>query len=149
MSGAPDVEAALVARMVRQKALLSPTHGPMLIVLLDENALHRPIGGPKVMAEQLQRLLDLGRSSKVIIRVIPRTAGAYVGLNGPFQIMTLNSRDIAYIGAFHGGRLVEIPSEVRELSMDFERIGAKALSEEDSRVLIAQVLEGYGGPQLA
>ncbi|MFI0357008.1 helix-turn-helix transcriptional regulator [Actinomadura sp. 9N407] len=144
-----DVEAAIAARMARQKALLTPSKGPMLIVLLDENALHRPVGGPQVMAAQLQRLLELGRRSRVIIRVIPRSVGAYDGLDGSFQIMSLESRDIAYIGALRGGRLVEVPSEVRELGMDFERIGAIALSREESRALIAKVMEEYLDPQMA
>lgn len=149
LGDAEDVEAAIAARMARQKTLLHPSKGPMLLVLLDENALRRPIGGPKVMAAQLQRLLDLGTRPKVIIRVIPRRAGGYVGLNGPFQIMSLESRDIAYIGAFHGGRLAEVPSEVRELSMDFERIGAVALCQEESRALIAKLLEEYVDPKMA
>ncbi|TDD80730.1 hypothetical protein E1293_20005 [Actinomadura darangshiensis] len=141
--GAADVEAVVAARMARQKALLGGSGAPLLLVLLDEGVLYRPVGGAEVMKAQLQRLLELSGRPNVIIRVIPRSAGAYIGLDGPFQIMSLESRDIAYIGAFRGGRLVEVPSEVRQLSMDFERIGAKALHEDASRSVIRKVMEEY------
>ncbi|WP_149263760.1 DUF5753 domain-containing protein [Actinomadura sp. K4S16] len=139
--GASDVETVVAARMARQKALLSGTSGPLLLVLLDEGVLYRPVGGAEVMRAQLHRLLEFGERPNVIMRVIPRSAGACIGLDGPFQIMSLEARDIAYIGAFRGGRLVEVPSEVRQLSMDFERIGAKALHEDASRALIRKVME--------
>ncbi|MDL4775619.1 MULTISPECIES: DUF5753 domain-containing protein [Thermomonosporaceae] len=143
LGDAEDIEAAVAARMTRQKGLLSRSRGPLLIILLDEDALHRMIGGPVVMKNQFQRLLDLENEPNVILRVIPRDAGVHIGLNGPFQVMSLERRDIAYIGAFHGGRLVEVTSEVQELSMDFERIGAKALDEVASRALIAKLMEEY------
>jgi hypothetical protein len=39
--------------------------------------------------------------------------------------------------------LIEGPSEVRELDVRFDRIGAKAASEDGSRTLIEQYLETY------
>lgn len=141
--GAVDIEAAVSARMARQKTLLGGPSSPLLLVLLDEGVLYRPVGGADVMKAQLERLLEFGERPDVITRVIPTSAGAYIGLDGPFQIMSLETRDIAYIGAFRGGRLVEVPSEVRQLSMDFERIGAKALHEDASRALIRKVMEEY------
>ncbi|MES9539938.1 Scr1 family TA system antitoxin-like transcriptional regulator [Actinomadura sp. NPDC000600] len=47
--GASDVETVVAARMARQKALLSGTAGPLLLVLLDEGVLYRPVGGAEVM----------------------------------------------------------------------------------------------------
>ncbi|GAA3978990.1 helix-turn-helix transcriptional regulator [Actinomadura viridis] len=139
----PDLERAVESRMARQEALLNRHDPPLLVVLLDEAVLDRPVGGAAVMREQLHRLLELSEIPHIIIRIIPRSTGAHVGLDGPFQIMTLDSREIAYIGAFRGGRLVQDPSEVRELAVDFELIGAKALSEDASRVLIEKLMEGY------
>jgi transcriptional regulator with XRE-family HTH domain len=139
--GVQDIDRAIAARLARQEAILGRPHPPLLLVLLDEGVLDRPIGGPKTMKEQLQRLLDLAELPQVIVRVIPKSAGAHVGLDGSVQIMSLESRNIAYVGALRGGRLVEAPSEVRELGLDYERIGAKALSEDGSRTLIEKLME--------
>ncbi|MWA01926.1 hypothetical protein F8568_016410 [Actinomadura sp. LD22] len=96
------------------------------------------------MKAQLQRLLELGERPSVSIRVIARSAGWHFGLNGPFQIMSLERKDVAYIGAFRGGRLAQDAAEVREMAVDFELIGAKASSEGESRALIEQLMEGFG-----
>ncbi|MFI0351514.1 helix-turn-helix domain-containing protein [Actinomadura sp. 9N407] len=138
-----DIEPAVQARTERQEAVFNGKNPPLLVVLLDEDALDRPVGGPEVMRAQLQHLLDLSEKPNVIIRIIPRSAAWHLGLNGPFQIMSLESREIAYVGAQHGGRLVEDPAEVRDLAVDFELIGAKALSEDASRIRIKELMEGF------
>lgn len=142
VAGVKDVERALAARVARQDAIFERSNPPVLLVLLDEDAVDRPVGGADVMRAQLQHLLDLGKRPDVLIRVVPRKVGAHIGLNGPFQVMSLEA-DVAYIGAFHGGRLVQDPVEVRELAIDFEMIGAKALSEDASRTLIFEIMEGF------
>lgn len=140
VAGVKDVDRALATRVARQEAIFGRATPPVLLILLDEDALDRPVGGRDVMRMQLERLLELGELPHVIIRVVPRSVGAHIGLNGPFQVMSLEA-DVAYVGAFHGGRLVQDPVEVRELAVDFELIGAKALSEEASRILISELME--------
>ncbi|MBA9002707.1 helix-turn-helix domain-containing protein [Thermomonospora cellulosilytica] len=138
-----NLERALAMRTARQAALFGRKEPPVLVVLLDQDVLDRPVGGPKVMRAQLQQLLELSEGSNVMVRVIPRSTGEHFGLNGPFQVMSLDNRDVAYIGAFRGGRLVQDPAEVREMAVDFELIGAKASSEDMSRILIEQLMEEY------
>ena len=66
-----------------------------------------------------------------------------MGMDGSFRIITNDTRDIAYAGASRGGRLIESPVEVREMSVDYERMGQKALSERDTCALIQRKLEWY------
>jgi len=50
--------------------------------------LRRPIGGPEVMAEQLDQLADAALLPNVSIRVVPFSAGLHRGmLSGPFAIL--------------------------------------------------------------
>lgn len=139
-SSVEDIESALAERMQRQEILTRPKP-PLLWVLLDESVLDRPIGGPQIMKAQLQRLLDMSELPHISVRVIPRSAGAHSGLDGSFQIISLETRDVAHVGAQRGGRLVEDTAEVRALSVEYDRIGAKASSEDVSRTLIAQLME--------
>ncbi|XVQ08710.1 Scr1 family TA system antitoxin-like transcriptional regulator [Spirillospora sp. CA-255316] len=137
-----DVEEAVQKRMNRQEGILGGEDPPLLLVQLTEEALDRPVGGEIIMRAQLQRLLDLGEQPNVIIRVIAKSEGAHHGMDGPFQIMSLENRDVAYVGAFGGGRLIQDPSEVRDLAVDFEMIGARASSEDTSRALIRKLMKG-------
>ncbi|MFI0483377.1 helix-turn-helix transcriptional regulator [Actinomadura sp. 9N215] len=143
MARVNDIEKALAERMARQELITGREDHPLIMILLDQDALDRPVVGPDVMSAQLQRLLELGERPRISIRIIARSAGWHLGLNGPFQVMSLERRDVAYTSAFHGGRLVQDPTEVREIALDFELIGAKALSEGDSRALIEQIMKEF------
>jgi len=55
----------------------------------------------------------------------------------------LENRDVAFAGAQNCGRLIETPGEVRELGVRFDRIGAKATSNDVSREILTRYLERY------
>ncbi|OQR63317.1 transcriptional regulator [Streptomyces maremycinicus] len=86
-------ERRLEAQLARQDLLQSETC-PELSFILDEAVLHRQIGGPGVMRAQLQRLSELAKHPKVTIRVVPYTAGAHRGLQGPFTLFEFTSDEM-------------------------------------------------------
>jgi transcriptional regulator with XRE-family HTH domain len=143
VSDVKDLEAALAERITRNRAILDREDPPLLWALMDESVLALPIGGPDVMKAQLKQLRELSNLPHTIVRIIPTSSGAHLGIDGPFQVMRMETRDVAYSGAQNGGRLIEGPAEVRELDVRFDRIGAKAASEDGSRALIEQYLERY------
>jgi hypothetical protein len=136
-----DVEAAVAVRIDRQK-ILAKEDPPTLWILLNQSVLEQPVGGPKVMKAQLARLLEASRLPNVVLRVVPRSLGAHVGLDGPFTIMTVNEGDVAYMEAVGGGRLSWDRAEIRGYGVRYDRIGADALSRDSTRSLIEQVTEG-------
>lgn len=142
-STARDRDTEMAERVTRKNAILSRENPPDLWILLDEGVLARQVGGQEVMKMQLQYLRKMADEPNVILRVIPFSSGASLGADGSFQVISLDSRDIAYSGAQGGGRLIESPSEVRALADRFDRIGAKAASEDDSRAILEQYLEQY------
>ncbi|GGP90246.1 transcriptional regulator with XRE-family HTH domain [Actinomadura coerulea] len=138
-----DIEDEVAARVERQRVILERAEPPTLWMLVDEGVLACPVGGSKVMKQQLEHLLNVASQPHVIMRIVPAAAGAHHGFDGPFQVISLPERDVAYAGAQNGGRLIESPIEARDFSTKFERIGAKALPEEASLALVKQHLEQY------
>jgi transcriptional regulator with XRE-family HTH domain len=138
--GRPDVDEILERRLARQ-AILARENPPVLWVLLTENVLDWPMGGPEVMRKQLAYLLEVSERPNIGIRVIPRSAGAHFGVDGSFKIMTSPSGDVAYTESPGGGRLVSSALEVQSYVVRYDRIGQKALPEDLSRQLIARVME--------
>ncbi|MFD0856841.1 DUF5753 domain-containing protein [Actinomadura adrarensis] len=136
-----DFRAEQAARLARKCAIRDRDNPPYLWLLVGEAALAQQVGGRSVMRDQLQHLLTMSELPHVSLRVLPFTAGANPGVDGYFQVISLNDREIAYAGAQKGGRLIEDPSEVKEFSFMFDRIGAMAASENDSRALIKRWLE--------
>ncbi|MEO5876905.1 MAG: DUF5753 domain-containing protein [Streptosporangiaceae bacterium] len=135
-----DVDATVAVRMGRQ-AILKKRNPPVMWVLLNQAVLMPEIGGREVMREQLRHLLDLSRLPNIVIRVIPFSLGAHVGLDGSFLLTTVAEGEVAYMEANGGGRLSIDPAEVRRYRIKFDRLGADASSREESRHLISGIME--------
>ncbi|QFG21877.1 helix-turn-helix transcriptional regulator [Actinomadura sp. WMMB 499] len=138
----PDPERSLQGRLGRQQ-ILQRADPPDLWVTISEALLNWPVGGAAVMEEQLQHLLALSEQPNIYLRVVPRSAGAYEGLDGPFQILKTpgGGGDVAFVEAAVEGRLVVDADDVHDFRNRWERIGAKALPEDLSRSLIQRVME--------
>lgn len=136
-----DVEGLVMERLTRRE-VLEGEDPPILWVILDEAAIRRPVGGPEVMKAQLQHLLEMGDLPNITIQVVRELSGAYVGMYGGLIILTMpEHRDVGYAEAQFGGRLIEDKDQVVELRIRYDRIRAKALSDDDSHALIAQTME--------
>jgi len=140
-SDVKDIDAALAERTARKRAILDREDPPLLWALMDESVLAFPVGGFEVLKAQLEHLRRMADLAHVIMRVIPTTSGAHLGTDGPFRIISLDERDVAYSGAQNGGRLIEGTGEVKEFAIKFEPIGAKAASEDGSRAIVERYLE--------
>lgn len=86
-------ERMLEAQLARQDLLLSE-NCPELFFILDEAILHRQVGGRGVMRAQLQRLAELSKHPRVTLMVIPYTAGAHAGIQGPFTLFEFASEEM-------------------------------------------------------
>lgn len=137
-----DVEKDLRKRLTRQQ-ILDGEKPPELWVLLSESAIDPPIGGAEVMREQLAHLLAMSKLPNVTLRIVPKSAGAHEGLDGPFKVVTVRTGEVGFIEAPNGGRLVMDPAEVRGLRIRFDRIGAVALPIDSSQRLIEQLMENF------
>lgn len=138
-----DVEAAVARRMNHQAAILERRSEPPLIwAVLDEVAL-RPMSTPEVMKAQFERLIELSRLNHVSVRVLPFTAAPHPGVDGPFCYFELPDRRAA---AFAGttldvGKVIEDPAEAAAAALRFDRIGACALNEDQTRDLLVRMAE--------
>ncbi|MEU8125374.1 DUF5753 domain-containing protein [Spirillospora sp. NPDC049024] len=137
-----DAEATTKARMKRQEVLLRDDP-PYLWILMDQEVLECPVASPQVMKGQMARLLEVAELPRVCVRVVPREVGWHPGHDGPFQVLRVRGREVAYAGAQVGGRLIEAGEQADILAIRFDQIGAMALSRAASRNLIERTLRMY------
>ncbi|MFI7076290.1 Scr1 family TA system antitoxin-like transcriptional regulator [Micromonospora sp. NPDC049903] len=138
-----QVEAPLAARLARQKVLARP-NPPLLVAVLDHTVLERPVGGPKVMREQLLHLVEVGRRIKVHLHIVPKGVGAYPGLNGAFVIATPpEGDDIAYLDNQMRGSIVERTVDVNSLRQNWEAVRAEALPQGATLKMISEAAEAW------
>lgn len=135
-----DVEQAVAVRMRRQECL-TRTPPPALWALLDQNALEHVIGGPETHRAQLARLIELADSLTHTIRVVPSSAGAYIGRDGSFDLYTSHAKDAVFTETLGPGRLIQDISEVARYRVWFDQIGDVALPKGASTSLIRDIME--------
>jgi hypothetical protein len=82
----PHVDERLELRQKRQ-SLLAGADAPTLICVIDEAALHRQVGGPAVMHDQLVSLRAAAARDRVSVEVIPYSAGAYRSMIESFTLL--------------------------------------------------------------
>jgi Domain of unknown function (DUF5753)/Helix-turn-helix domain len=157
MTDQPDLDEAEVtrrtqARLARQALLVRVTAPLRAEVLLGEAALRRPVGGPQVMAEQLNRLADAALLPTVTIRVVPLRAGLHRGvLSGPFAILRFpvngdgqeSEPPVVYVPGFTGALYLEKAAEIQRYHEVYTGIVAAALDEPASRAMIRQAALEY------
>lgn len=127
-------------RLGRQELLERPDP-PAFLVLLDESALTRPVGGPQVMRDQLEKLLQAMERPHITVQIIPLAVGAHAGLEGPMVIASFRGRpDIVYLESHLHGEVVSDPEQVETLTGRMDAIRALALPQPASADLIRRVM---------
>lgn len=140
---APRMPADQIAKRVevrgRRQQLLARDNPAVLRVVLDEAALRRTVGGPKVMREQLQYLQELAGRPNVTLQVVPFGAGAHAGVLGPFTVLEFDGPDgdVVAVETLVGSLFIDKPSEVDPYIEAFRDLHAAAASEPDSLQMIA------------
>lgn len=81
-------------RLERQQLLTRPDP-PQLWAVVDEAALRRPVGGARVMRDQLEALISIvTKMPHVRVQVLPLAAGAQVAAGGSFTILRFAQPDL-------------------------------------------------------
>jgi transcriptional regulator with XRE-family HTH domain len=138
-----ELDDAVAGRMERQR-ILDREHPPELWVILDEAVLHRPVGGPNVMRDQLIRLIEAGKRPNIAIQVVPFGAGAHEGLRGgAFVVADFDTAAAAtaYQDAASSGQILEDAADVDTLAVTWDTLRLDALPRAASISLITSVAE--------
>ncbi len=110
--------------------------------MVDEAVLHREVGGPKVMHDQLIHLAELADRPNITVEVIPYSAGAHSGLLGAFAIAEFtDAPPVAYLASAAGGQIAEDRSVVAGVLLTFDTLRSEALPRAASRDLIMKAAE--------
>ena len=84
-------------RAERRRWIFQRPDRPVYLLLLDESVVHRQVGGPAVMAEQLRNVLTMIRNNELIVRIVPMIHGAMIGQAGNFTIIDLAEEESAVL----------------------------------------------------
>jgi transcriptional regulator with XRE-family HTH domain len=138
---APErIDQLIEARLKRQQ-ILSRDAPVRLEVVLDEAVLHRLVGGPMVMREQLGRLVEVSKQPNVTIQIIPYIAGAHPAMDSVFNILEFADPvpSVVYVEGLVGWIYVERPQDIDRYQQVFEHLRTVALSPQESIELLVRI----------
>jgi transcriptional regulator with XRE-family HTH domain len=141
------IESRVRVRMIRQDVLTTRDPPLNLSVVLDESALLRQIGGPKVMHAQLQRLVAASELPNVELRILPLSSG---GSPPPatFQVFGFRAEnvaaklgDVVSMEGLTDNIQVEGETDTYLYRLLFRTLLDSSLSPDESRHLILQTVQ--------
>ncbi|MFD7865811.1 helix-turn-helix transcriptional regulator [Streptomyces sp. NPDC057682] len=126
----------------RQDSLLRP-NPPLVLVVLDESCVRRPIGDSAVMEAQLARLLEFAELPTTVFQIAPFSMGDRRPFDLPLYILTMPDRSLmSYAESAHQGHLERESSFVLPLLTAYHQLQAESLSQAASVAMIEQLRKG-------
>lgn len=118
---------------------------PDLVFLVNEEALHRWIGGPDVMTRQLEHLLEVAKLPNASIHVIPYRAGAHPGLLGPSILLRFSDDEVVIFNEGAGEEIVsgDDPKKIADYVGYIDTMRALALLDGRGEELIKEMISFF------
>jgi len=134
-----EVETLVAARAARQ-ALLGRAHPPRLLVLLEEGVLRRVVGDAGLMRRQVRHLEDAVTRPNVTVQVVPTSAGAHPGLEGPFVILEFDGDPtLVHLETRRGSAFLDEDDDIAATMLALQHLQQIALSPDDMLDLLAEI----------
>ncbi|MEU4129581.1 helix-turn-helix domain-containing protein [Streptomyces wuyuanensis] len=140
-TSAEDIERHVALRMERQ-GLLGRSDAPRFWVIMDETALRRPVGGPKVMRAQIDRLLEAVERPNITLQVAEFATGPHAGTYGPFVLFRFavpELPDMVYSEYLTGAVYLDARPEVASHLEVMDRMAAQAATAQRTKDLLRGV----------
>ncbi|MGH3935905.1 MAG: DUF5753 domain-containing protein, partial [Pseudonocardiaceae bacterium] len=138
-----EVDDRVAARLARQ-SLFSRERPARFTFYVHEYALRLPVGGPVVLVQQLEHLLRMSARSYLSLQVVPAALGGHAGVAGAFKLMEFAEfKPVAYLDSETACLFLERPEEIAAYRRILAALAETALSEGDSRQLIAALATGF------
>lgn len=139
--GHPHNPQRIEARVMRRTKFNS--RSALLHALIDENVLHRKVGAPEVMREQIQSLRGAALRPNITIQIVPLSVGVHPGMAGSFVLFDFDDDPLnsVYVESRAGDLIPEDEPTLAGINIDWGRIHGAALTPEDSATLLAELLQ--------
>lgn len=95
--------------------------------IIDEAAIHRMVGGPEVMREQLEHVVRLMDEPHVTVQLLPYEAGAHAAMEtGPFTVIDVGSLNVVHVEQHTSALFRDDPEDVEAHLQVLDRLRMEA-----------------------
>ncbi|MFI6044838.1 helix-turn-helix domain-containing protein [Nocardia sp. NPDC051321] len=141
-----DTDRRVQVRQRRQE-ILHRSDPPIVWAVIDEAALHRPVGGPRVHREQMEHLIQLASLPTVTVQVLPYSAGEHAAAGSSFSILRFAESelpDIVYLEHLTSALYLDRRQDLALYLSVMDRLSVQAERPEKSVEILRKYAEGYG-----
>ncbi|MFD4833995.1 helix-turn-helix transcriptional regulator [Streptomyces uncialis] len=139
----PDQANERVALVAQRQAAILRTPPPLVLVVLDESCLRRPVGGPAVMGPQLDRLVEFAELPNTAVQVAEFTLAERRPYTLPITVLTLPDRSLmSYAQSSHRGHLERDGESVVPMLTAYHQLQVRALAHDASVSMIENIRKG-------
>jgi transcriptional regulator with XRE-family HTH domain len=132
-----------ISFLMERQAALVRSLPPVLIAVLDESCIRRPVGGPAVMEAQLEHLIDFAAQADTVLQIAPYSIGERRPFNRLVNLLTLDDRSVvSYVESETQGYLDREISSVVPVVRAYHQLQAVSLSQTDSVDVVRQHRKG-------
>ncbi|KUL52645.1 DNA-binding protein [Streptomyces sp. NRRL F-4489] len=138
-----EVDEKVRARLKRAEVWKRKEH-PYYWGVLREDLIRNPVLPPAEMAEQLEHILAVIRSTRSVLQIVPATAGFHTLMHGMASIMTFaDAPPLVYVEGEFTGQTIDFPALVTEFRKSYDLLRAAALPPGASLAMIEEAARGY------
>jgi transcriptional regulator with XRE-family HTH domain len=130
-----------VGMRMRRQALLGRPDPPKLWAVIDESVLHRPIGGRRVMLDEVEHLIELTKRPNITLQVVPYQFSGYAA-EGSFTSLRFAEPelpDVVYIEHLNGALYLDKRSDTELYGRVFDRLTVDAYTPDHTRQFLMKV----------
>jgi transcriptional regulator with XRE-family HTH domain len=139
-----EIDEQVAARIKRQETL-DREQPPSLWVIVDEAVLLRPVGGRRVMGEELSYLIEASRRPHVSVQIITTDIGAHRGLwAGGFALADFDEAPtVGYQETPSQGQFIDRREDVQILTECWDTLMRETLPRAASQTLLEEVAKSW------
>ena len=141
-----EIEQRIEVLRNRQQVLTRTDPAPVEYrAVIDEAALHRVIGGPGIMAAQLENIVEASELPNVTVQILPYEVGAHPALNSTFILLNFLEPvpPVVFVEGLVGQLYLERAEDVERYDQIFERLQSIALTPQQSANLTRRMARTY------
>ncbi|WP_329367167.1 helix-turn-helix domain-containing protein [Streptomyces sp. NBC_01483] len=138
-----DVEEKVNVRMARAE-LFDAEDPPRFWVILDESLIRRRVLPDEQMAELLEHIAEVVKTTHSILQIVPEPAAAHPFMMGMTRIMAFtDAPPVVYAESLHSGQLIDYPALVKQYRESYDLLRAVALPPEASLAMTEAAAGDY------
>ncbi|MFC4978127.1 helix-turn-helix domain-containing protein [Streptomyces atroolivaceus] len=139
----PEQAYERVKTIEQRQAAVSRPIAPIVLAVLDESCIRRPIGEPEAWDMQLARLIDFAELPNTVLQIAPYSMGARRTFNLPLYVLTMPDRSLmSYAESAQRGQLERESTSVLPMLTAYHQLQAESMPQAASVAMISQLRKG-------